>query len=624
MVDAIIMDIQGALEAAAAAATTHTDEGMSWPPVVDVPLIVGRASPGFGVTPPTFTDCCGWSTYSHEELAASVGVTAFAAGPLSMVADVETFLTEEVLGTIDTYSSVTGMEEDKEDGDLLVTPLAPPLSVSDLPSSDTSLNDAAEVPSLPAIGGSAGSGTSLDPNNDPQAHEPNKSFELHSYSPHSPVPHCAQSTDTGNRLLRVHSPSYCTDGSPITVECCQDISLRGTMSPVLSTVEDEGIPSHPPCITAVEELSAISSGHSTLPGVASTFSLREGLLRTSPPSPSVEVSSVWGALLSDRAPAPAHPEELLIDHSEALSSVSSVPLYTESAISRSRGTSGLTAPQEEFLQIGGPLAIALRGMCPGQVVSRVLGPPCRQGISGLRPFGNSMGMGRLRAWDLAMAHSFGSWRSLQDGRNSLAAGILLGLSEVGDIDAWMDMGRLLSTLLLTSPPDLVSLVRNLGGTGGRYALRTLTALIEKSRTVESSGELDSPTYSLTFPGIPGIRVYSPASALDPTEVDEGVIHLLSYGNQTARLYGRGSRFGVTADVNLAVGDVVVAFSHTLFTGVITRFALTTRQVHVRPIGGADEVVTSGSQTPTCPPIFGRFSLHYALAAPSFSDGGASM
>jgi hypothetical protein len=175
-----------------------------------------------------------------------------------------------------------------------------------------------------------------------------------------------------------------------------------------------------------------------------------------------------------------------------------------------------------------------------------------------------------------------------------------------------------------SPPDLTSLVRYLGGTGRRYALRTLTALIDKSRTVESSGELDSPTYSLTFPWIPGIRVYSPASALDPHEVDEGLIHLLSNGKETARLYGRASRCGVTADVNLAVGDVVVAFSHTYFTGVITKFTLTNHQVHVRPIGGTTEVATSGSQTPTCPPIFGRFSLHYALSAPSSSDGGASM
>jgi hypothetical protein len=119
-------------------------------------------------------------------------------------------------------------------------------------------------------------------------------------------------------------------------------------------------------------------------------------------------------------------------------------------------------------------------------------------------------------------------------------------------------------------------------------------------------------------------VYSPASALDPFEVDEGIIHLLSYGNETARLYGRGSRLGATADVNLAVGDVVMAFSHTYFTGVITKFALTNHQVHVRPIGGTAEVATSGSQTPTCPPIFGRFSLHYAPSAPSFSDGEASM
>jgi hypothetical protein len=40
-------------------------------------------------------DCCGWSTHSHEELAASVGVTAFAVGPLSTVADEEALLTEE-------------------------------------------------------------------------------------------------------------------------------------------------------------------------------------------------------------------------------------------------------------------------------------------------------------------------------------------------------------------------------------------------------------------------------------------------------------------------------------------------------------------------------------------------
>ena len=142
-------------------------------------------------------------------------------------------------------------------------------------------------------------------------------------------------------------------------------------------------------------------------------------------------------------------------------------------------------------------------------------------------------------------------------RNSLAAGILLGLSEVGDVDAWVTVGRLLSSSLPVSPPDFTSLVRYLGGTGGRHALRALSELIEESRTVDSAGELDSPTYSLTFRGIPGIRVYSPASALDPYEVDEDVIHLLAYGAETARLYGRDSPFGLKADVNLQVGDVVV-------------------------------------------------------------------
>ena len=33
-----------------------------------------------------------------------MGVTSFAAGPLSTVAGAETFLTEEDLGTLDTYS----------------------------------------------------------------------------------------------------------------------------------------------------------------------------------------------------------------------------------------------------------------------------------------------------------------------------------------------------------------------------------------------------------------------------------------------------------------------------------------------------------------------------------------
>jgi len=340
------------------------------------------------------------------------------------------------------------------------------------------------------------------------------------------------------------------------------------------------------------------------------------------------VSSVWGTILSDRAPAPAHPDAVRVAHGETLFSGPAAPRYTESVTSQLNGAPGCTAPQDEFLQIGGPLAVALRDMCPGPVLSRVLGPPCHQVISGSYAFGLG-GIGnktRLRAWDLSMACSFGSWRSLQEGRNSLAAGVLLGLSEVGNSDAWMDMGRLLEIMLLVSPPDLTSLIRYLGGTGGRHALRTLTAFIERSRSVESSGELDSPTYSLIFPGIPKIMVHSPASALDLHVVDEGVIHLLSYGNETARLYGRAYRYGPKAVVNLARGDVVVASapSNQYFTGIITRFGLTNHQIFVRPIGGTAEVATGVSQVPTCPPIFGRFSLHYALSAPSFSDEGASL
>jgi hypothetical protein len=161
--DDIMMDIQGALEAAAAASTTHEDVDLSWPPVVDVPLIVGMASPGFGVTPPSFMDCCGWSTHSHEELAGSVGVTAFAVGPLSTVAAEEALLKEENLGKIDTYSVVTCVGGDKEDSDLLVTPLAPSLSVSDFSLSDTSRKEAAAVPSLPDGGGPSVSGSLLVP-----------------------------------------------------------------------------------------------------------------------------------------------------------------------------------------------------------------------------------------------------------------------------------------------------------------------------------------------------------------------------------------------------------------------------------------------------------------------------
>ena len=95
--DSIMLDIQGALEAAAAASTTHMEVDASCPPVVNVPLIVGTASPGFGVTPPSFEDCCVWSTHPHDDTAASVGVTAFAAGPLSTVAGAESSLTEEDL-----------------------------------------------------------------------------------------------------------------------------------------------------------------------------------------------------------------------------------------------------------------------------------------------------------------------------------------------------------------------------------------------------------------------------------------------------------------------------------------------------------------------------------------------
>jgi hypothetical protein len=622
--DSIMDDIQGALEAAAAASITQEAvEDASWPPAVHhshgVPLLMGTASPGFGVIPPSYKACCEWSSYPHEELAVSVGVTAFGAGPLSTVAFAETLLTEEFLDTLATYSvdAPTGVNEEdkenKEDEDLMVHPLVPSLSVSDLSPSDSSRKDVA-VPSLPSAGGPAESEIVLDLDNNSSSLDPNKAIE-HLHSPHSPATQCSHSTGTDNFLgLRVHSPSQCTGESPSIVEI-QGRSQRGAVRPVLS-------------VTVNEEVRAVPPNLPKSPAATPTGSLREGLLRTSPPSLSVAVSSVWGTILSDRAPAPAHPDAVRLPHGETLFSGPAAPRYTESVTSQLKGAAGCIAPQDEFLQIGGPLAVALRDMCPGQVLSRVLGPPCLQVISSSNPFGlGGFGKtGRLRAWDLAMACSFCAWRSLQEGRNSLAAGILLGLSEVGDFNVWMNMGRLLETMLPVSPPDLKALIRYLGGTGGRHALRTLTVLIEKSRTVESSGELDSPTYSLTFPGIPEIRVYSPASALDPHEVDEGVVHLLSYGSETARLYGRAYVYAPKAEVNLSRGDVVVACAprNQYLTGVITRFGLRNRQVFVRPIGGTAEVATLVSQIPTCPPIFGRFSLHYALAAPSFSDEGASL
>ena len=229
-----------------------------------------------------------------------------------------------------------------------------------------------------------------------------------------------------------------------------------------------------------------------------------GYFGRAPPPPRWQCPLSGELYSADRAPAPAHPEAVQVAHCETLSSVPSGPRYTETVTSRSRGTSGFTAPQEEFLQIGGPLAIALRGMCSGQVVSRVLCPPCRHGISGLRTFGNSLGLGRLRAWDLAMARSFGSWRSLQDGRTSLAAGILLGLSELGDIDAWMDMGRLLSTMLPVSPPDSGGPRQILRRYGGPLrSMDTHGAHREEPPGSSPRASWTPLTYSLTFRGIPG-------------------------------------------------------------------------------------------------------------------------
>ena len=63
--------------------------GVLWPPLVYVSLLVGTASPGFGITPPSFEGCCDWSTHPHDLLVDSVGVTAFSCGPQTTVAGAE-------------------------------------------------------------------------------------------------------------------------------------------------------------------------------------------------------------------------------------------------------------------------------------------------------------------------------------------------------------------------------------------------------------------------------------------------------------------------------------------------------------------------------------------------------
>ena len=60
-VDSLILVIQGDLEAAAGASTADMEVDASWPPVVNVCLLVGTTSPSFGITPPTFEGCCDWS-----------------------------------------------------------------------------------------------------------------------------------------------------------------------------------------------------------------------------------------------------------------------------------------------------------------------------------------------------------------------------------------------------------------------------------------------------------------------------------------------------------------------------------------------------------------------------------
>jgi hypothetical protein len=82
-------------------------------------------------------------------------------------------------------------------------------------------------------------------------------------------------------------------------------------------------------------------------------------------------------------------------------------------------------------------------------------------------FGNNSVAGRLRAWDLAMVFRFGSCRTLRTGVHSVAAGIMVGVSEWGDEEMWDKLGRLLDCQSFpTTPPSLEVLESFLATTGG--------------------------------------------------------------------------------------------------------------------------------------------------------------
>ena len=72
--------------------------------------------------------------------------------------------------------------------------------------------------------------------------------------------------------------------------------------------------------------------------------------------------------------------------------------------------------------------------------------------------------------------------------------------------------------------------------GGRRALKRFAELASERTLWEHIGEVDTESYSLTFNGLPSIRVHSPASALEGSEPSLEEIHLLAYKLDAALLY----------------------------------------------------------------------------------------
>ena len=337
---------------------------------------------------------------------------------------------------------------------------------------------------------------------------------------------------------------------------------------------------------------------------------------------SSDTERTWAKQLLSSAPSDAHPVALA---PLPLEGVPASPYLSRTVLGAAKEgcTSGLVAPISEFFRISGPLHEALIGMCSGRKVKRLWRSINARVISPIMTFGNNSSAGRLRAWDLAMVYGFGSCRTLRTGAHSVASGIMAGVAEWGDEVMWDKLWRLLATDSFPSlPPALEDLEAFLSSSGSRLALKRLAELVSERTICDNPGGVDTKSYLLSFNGLPNIRVYSPASALEVREPSLEEIHLLAYNLDAALLYPRDSPWGTTEGVMLRVGDIVTAVSHVTYTAVVTSFPQDSDSLMVRSIGGTSEFAPF--RTPICPAIFGRFSLHYALPAPVSSDTGASM